>query len=62
MATTDREEVFTIKDAEFDIGVSVAIYNEDTFVNIINRQQIEVITLTLADFRRVAAAVEKKLV
>lgn len=61
MANKDREDVFTVKDADYDLGVSVAICDEDTFVSIINRQNIEVITMTLADFRRAAAAVERKV-
>lgn len=57
----DRTEVFTIKDADYDIAVTVAECADETFVTIVNRQKIEVITLTLADFLRAAAAVERKV-
>jgi hypothetical protein len=59
--TTDHTEVFTIKDADYDIAVSIAECTDETFVTIVNRQNIEVITMTLADFRRAAAAVERKV-
>jgi hypothetical protein len=61
MATADRAEVFTIKDADYDIAVSVAECADETFVSIINRQNVEVITMTLADFRRAALAIERKV-
>ena len=57
----DRTEVFTIKDADYDIAVTVSECTSDTFISIINRQNVEVITMTLADFRRAAAAVERKV-
>ena len=57
----DRTEVFTIKDADYDIAVTISECTDETFVTIVNRQNIEVITMTLADFRRAAAAVDRKV-
>ena len=59
--TNDRTEVFTIKDADYDIAVTVSECTSETFISIINRQNVEVITMTLADFRRAAAAVAWKV-
>ena len=55
----DRTEVFTIKDADYDIAVTISECTDETFVTIVNRQKIEV--MTLADFRRAAAAVDRKV-
>lgn len=57
----DRNEVFTIKDADYDLAVSVTEAETETFVTIINRHNIEVITMTLSDFRRAALAVERRV-